>query len=70
MFIGSFFILLLHKIPILLLIKPIVPNIQSKQDVLFAGWFGPVGLAAFYYAKFSMFETEIQELWPIVSLVI
>jgi NhaP-type Na+/H+ or K+/H+ antiporter len=66
----AFLILLLHRIPILFLIKPIVPNIQSKMDVLFAGWFGPIGVAAFYYAQFSMIETGIEELWPIISLVI
>jgi NhaP-type Na+/H+ or K+/H+ antiporter len=38
--------------------------------VLFAGWFGPVGIAAFYYSQFSMIQTGKEELWPIVSLVI
>lgn len=65
-----FLILLLHRIPILYIIKPLVPNIESNLDVLFAGWFGPVGVAAFYYAQFSMIETGIEELWPIVSMVI
>ncbi|MDQ1254571.1 MAG: sodium/hydrogen antiporter [Euryarchaeota archaeon] len=34
------------------------------------GWFGPIGVAAFYYARFSMRQTGIEELWPVVSLVI
>lgn len=63
-------ILLLHRIPILYIIKPLVPNIENDRDVLFAGWFGPVGVAAFYYAQFSIIETGIENLWPIVSLVI
>jgi len=66
----AFLILLLHRIPILYLINPIVPNIRSNLDVLFAGWFGPVGVAAFYYSQFSMIQTGKEELWPIVSLVI
>jgi NhaP-type Na+/H+ or K+/H+ antiporter len=66
----AFLILLLHRIPVLYLIKPLVPNIQNNLDVLFAGWFGPVGVAAFYYSQFSMIQTGIEELWPIVSLVI
>lgn len=66
----AFLILLLHQIPILYLINPIVPNIRSNLDVLFAGWFGPVGVAAFYYFQFSMIQTGKEELWPIVSLVI
>ncbi|HII90690.1 MAG TPA: sodium:proton antiporter [Methanosarcina sp.] len=66
----AFLIQLLHRIPILYLINPIVPNIRSNLDVLFAGWFGPVGVAAFYYSQFSMIQTGKEELWPIVSLVI
>ncbi len=66
----AFLILLLHRIPILFLIKPLVPNIESNLDVLFAGWFGPVGVAAFYYAQFSMIQTGIEKIWPFVSLVI
>lgn len=66
----AFLILLLHRISILYIIKPLVPNIKNNLDVLFAGWFGPVGVAAFYYAQFSMIETGMEELWPIVSMVI
>ncbi len=65
----AFLILLLHRIPILYLIKPLVHNIRSNLDVLFAGWFGPVGVAAFYYSQFSMIETGIEKIWPIISLV-
>ncbi|WP_269852018.1 hypothetical protein [Methanosarcina horonobensis] len=56
-------ILLLHRISILFLIKPLVPNLKSKLDILFTGWFGPIGVAAFYYAQFSMIETGIEQLW-------
>ena len=66
----TFLILLLHRISILYIIKPLVPNIKSNLDVLFAGWFGPIGVAAFYYVQFSTIQTGIEELWPIVSLVI
>lgn len=66
----AFLILSLHRIPILYLINPNIPNIRSNLDVLFAGWFGPVGIAAFYYSQFSMIQTGKEELWPIVSLVI
>jgi NhaP-type Na+/H+ or K+/H+ antiporter len=66
----AFLILLLHRIPVLFLIKPIVPNIRNNLDVLFAGWFGPIGVAAFYYSQFSMIQTGVEEIWPIVSLVI
>ena len=47
-----------------------MPNLKNNLDILFAGWFGPIGVAAFYYAWLSVRETGIEELWPVVSLVI
>jgi|GEM_PF-4325301 len=38
--------------------------------MLFAGWFGPVGIGAFYYSQVSMRHTGIMEIWPVVSLII
>lgn len=66
----AFLILLLHRIPILFPVKSLVSNLKSSLDILFVGWFGPIGVAAFYYAMFSMRQTGIEELWPVVSLVI
>ncbi|AKB79953.1 hypothetical protein MSHOH_3470 [Methanosarcina horonobensis HB-1 = JCM 15518] len=66
----AFLILLLHRIPILFLIRPLVPVIKSNLNSLLAGWFGPVGIAAFYYAQFSIIQTGTEEIWPVVSLVI
>ncbi|AKB81130.1 hypothetical protein MSBR3_0552 [Methanosarcina barkeri 3] len=63
-------ILILHRTPILFSIKPLVPNLKNSLDVLFTGWFGPIGVAALYYARLSMRQTGIEELWPVVSLVI
>ena len=34
------------------------------------GWFGPVGVAAIYYAGYSMRETGIEEVWSVCSLMI
>ena len=35
---------------------------------LFAGWFGPVGAAALFYACDAQDRTGIGSLWPVVSL--
>jgi sodium/hydrogen antiporter len=45
--------------------------LRSKgKDVLFLGWFGPIGAAALYYAAFSYRETGIEAAWTVGSLVI
>ena len=43
---------------------------SNTKDVLFLGWFGPIGAAALYYAAFSLRETGIEEVWVVGSLVI
>ena len=37
---------------------------------LFAGWFGPVGVGAMYYAMFVQDRTGITAAWPVISLVV
>ena len=66
----AFLILLLHRLPIIFLIKSFIPDIKDNLDASFIGWFGPVGIGAFYYSQISMKETGIIEIWPIVSLII
>jgi sodium/hydrogen antiporter len=62
--------LILHRTPILFFIKPLVPNLKNILDVLFTGWFGPIGVTALYYVRLSMRQNGTEELWPVVSLVI
>jgi NhaP-type Na+/H+ or K+/H+ antiporter len=51
--------------------EPLFGPLRSKgKDVLFLGWFGPIGAAALYYAAFSYGETAIEAAWTVGSLVI
>lgn len=63
-------VLLLRRPPVLLLLRPLVPQIRSTADALFMGWFGPIAVAAIYYA--SLMEHRLGEplIWDVVSLVI
>jgi NhaP-type Na+/H+ or K+/H+ antiporter len=64
-------ILLLRRLPAVLALRPLLGPLRGKtKDVLFLGWFGPVGAAALYYAAFSFRETGIEEVWVVGSLVI
>jgi NhaP-type Na+/H+ or K+/H+ antiporter len=57
--------------PAVLALRPLLGPLRSKgKDVLFLGWFGPIGAAALYYAAFSLRETGIEEVWVVGSLVI
>jgi NhaP-type Na+/H+ or K+/H+ antiporter len=64
-------VLLFRRIPAVLALRPLLGPLRAKgKDVLFLGWFGPVGAAALYYAAFSLRETGIEEVWTVGSLVI
>jgi len=43
-------VLLLRRIPAWLLLRRFMPWARSVPENLFAGWFGPVGPAALFYA--------------------
>jgi sodium/hydrogen antiporter len=51
-------------------LSPLVPEAQKARDVLFLGWFGPVGVAALYYATLSVHEAGAEQVWVVGSLAI
>lgn len=63
-------ILLLRRPPWVLLFARGVPRMQGTQDGLFTGWFGPIGVAALYYATLSWHTVGLEEAWVVGSLVI
>jgi sodium/hydrogen antiporter len=64
-------VLLLRRLPAVLALRPFLGPLRgSTKDVLFLGWFGPIGAAALYYAAFSLRETGIEEVWVVGSLII
>jgi NhaP-type Na+/H+ or K+/H+ antiporter len=63
-------ILLFRRLPVLLLLQPLLPGLHGRKDALFVGWFGPIAVAAIYYA--AMMEHRLGEplIWHVVTLVI
>lgn len=62
-------VLLLRRLPFLLLTAPLLKNMRVK-DLLFIGWFGPMGVAALYYCFYSYKKLHMEEIWTITSLVV
>ncbi|MEC4723570.1 cation:proton antiporter [Noviherbaspirillum sp. CPCC 100848] len=62
-------VLVLRRPVTMLLLKPLLPDVRSMPDALFMGWFGPVAVAAMYYA--AMMEHKLSEplVWQVVSLI-
>lgn len=63
-------VLLFRRIPAFALLKPLLPRFKNWYDLLFIGWFGPIGVAALFYTMDVLERTPYQEVWPIVSFVI
>lgn len=63
-------VLLLRRLPMMVLFYRQIPALKNLPEALFMGWFGPVGVAAIFYAGYCMRRTGVEEIWPICSLII
>ena len=61
-------ILLLRRLPAWLLLGRLMPWTRQTRSAAFAGWFGPIGAAALFYAMIIRDETGSTVLWPFISL--
>jgi NhaP-type Na+/H+ or K+/H+ antiporter len=64
------FLLLLRRLPAWLLLGRLMPWTRPLRSAAFAGWFGPIGAAALFYAMLIQDETGSAWLWPSISLAI
>jgi sodium/hydrogen antiporter len=63
-------ILLFRRVPVLLLLKPVLPSVRSWPDALFIGWFGPIAVAAIYYATLMEHRLGNPLVWEVTSLIV
>ena len=47
-----------RRIPIMMVLKPIIPDIKTWREALFAGHFGPIGVGAIFVAILARAELE------------
>jgi len=63
-------VLLLRRPPVLLGLGRFIPMLERARDRRFAAWFGPIGVAALFYALHVQHETGRPAVWHVVSLVV
>ncbi|RDA84004.1 hypothetical protein CP532_3148 [Ophiocordyceps camponoti-leonardi (nom. inval.)] len=61
----AIFVLLFRRIPIMLALKPLIPDIKNWREALFAGHFGPIGVGAIFVAILARAELEHHESVPL-----
>ena len=63
-------ILLFRRLPGIFLISHMLKTLKKKRDYLFVGWFGPIGVAALYYATIAHGRLHHNILWSLPLLII
>lgn len=63
-------ILALRRLPSVLLLRPLVPELRTLGDAAFVGWFGPMGVATLYYAARVHTALPMDLFWEIPCLVV
>ena len=64
----AIFVLLFRRIPIMLALKPIIPDVKNWREALFAGHFGPIGVGAIFAAILARAELETDSTQPLSEL--
>lgn len=62
-------VLLLRRMPMVLALRRFVPALNRPTASLFVGWFGPIGIAAVFYAILAAELTGVEVVWLVGSLV-
>lgn len=64
----AIFVILFRRIPIMLALKPLIPDIRTWREALFAGHFGPIGVGAIFAAILTRAELESETVTPLAVL--
>lgn len=63
-------VLLLRRLPVVMGLHAWIPALRRRQEARFAGWFGPIGVAALLYGSHAATRADLPGVWAAVSLVI
>lgn len=61
-------VIFFRRIPIMLALKPLIPDVRTWREALFAGHFGPIGVGAIFVALLARAELEHDEPVPLSEL--
>lgn len=64
----SILVLLFRRIPIMMALKPVIPDIKTWREALFAGHFGPIGVGAIFVAILARAELETGDTTPLAEM--
>ena len=63
----AIFVIFFRRIPIMMALKPLIPDIKTWREALFAGHFGPIGVGAIFAAILARAELEQDTTTPLAA---
>lgn len=63
-------VLLLRRLPVVVAAYPGLRSALNLRDAVYMGWFGPIGIAALYYAAFARAHVDDPLVWHLASALI
>lgn len=63
-------ILLVRRLPMIFALRQYIDPLDRREATLFAGWFGPIGIAAIFYAALSVQHTGTRTGWVVGTLIV
>lgn len=61
-------VLFFRRLPIMLALKPVIPDVKTWREAFFAGHFGPIGVGAIFVAILARAELETDSTTPLAQL--
>ncbi|RMZ71143.1 putative Na(+) H(+) antiporter 1 [Pyrenophora seminiperda CCB06] len=61
-------VLFFRRIPIMLMLKPVIPDIKTWREASFAGHFGPIGVGGLFVAILARAELETETTTPLAQI--
>ena len=58
-------VIFFRRLPIMMLLKPAIPDVKTWREALFAGHFGPIGVGAIFAAILARAELETDSTQPL-----
>lgn len=61
-------VLFFRRLPIMLLLKPAIPDIKTWREAFFAGHFGPIGVGGIFVAILARADLETETTTPLAEI--
>ncbi|KAJ2326493.1 hypothetical protein GGH92_010238, partial [Coemansia sp. RSA 2673] len=78
--VAAIMVLFLRRLPVVVLLTRITPAFRNYRQSIFAGWFGPIGVGAIFFAEIVLEEIEAEPehfhirsrdiIWPIIAFLV